>query len=582
MAQCEVCFNLFDDDKRQCFVVCSGDHTLCRTCLDQVKASGQVSCPLCRQPISLNPRRVRLHQPSQMEKHDPMELDQDPKNKDRKEDKEKKDIVIALDISGSMQGQSAESVESPIRLEMAVHMAKIMLAFCRKMSVHKCSVYTFSNTLVKLNIDHHTGIDAANRVLERLRPDAGTSIGVALDNLFRQNGPDACYFVFTDGQPTDDWQAGLSLYANTQLHLTAFSKDTSLVLLNAVAGNPLHTISYIEDVRSIAAYMIPVFVLALTGMRRVEMSSADEECRKMYAAWLRAGVHRQMTRADIGVVMSELAKRHRGVMDTYAGALARDTSGDSMHSRIEIGTLDSARWHAFGKFYNICALQCHEFLIPNNIFDVALEYYRTDAYKEIYLELSTVPDSVRFVAFIATSRQAESEQSVSRATQYVSQGNYGSAGDEGCIGPDELIGIWRNGLPKFVPMKDVRLSDCILFRNRLVGIKWIIRVHNLEHGRPITLYDGLTVNHPCLDGGKWVPASQIGKETKVVPGDTVLYDVVLEDQSVPSMVVNGKSAALVGYPALCGDSVHPYWGTQAVIHDMEARCPGGGFVDLYF
>ncbi len=572
MAQCIICNNSFDDDDHKCYVICGYGHTVCYACYLHM-LNNNLKCHTCRQTLLPTPIMVRLNLNSPAE----VKSSNEPLISQTIKDAQNKVIVIGLDVSGSMDELSGSSYESPKRIEMVVHMGKIMMAFCQKLGIYKYRVYTFSNRVTRLDINYSN----ANTVLERLRADGCTNIGEVLRTMFSENGSNACYFLFTDGQPTDDWKQAVSLYNNTQLHLTAFSKDVDMSLLCAVAGNPLHSISYVEDIRSIAAYMIPVFVVSLTNMKTVTLTPDEDACRKMFVEWLKHRVNMQISRTDINNIMRELEKYHQGNTNTYAYDLSRDVAGDSMHSRIEVGTLDPVKWHSFGKFYNICILQCHEFLEINNIFDVSLARYRTDQYNELYAFIEKVPDQVKFVAFIDKSKQEEASRIVSQATSYVVNNSYGSSGDDGCIGPDELVTVQRMGKECCVSMKDVKLTDSI----NGVKIKWIIQVHNLEHGNPITLYNGLSVNHPVKLGGsgqspEWIPASQVPNvTTSIVPGDTILYDVVLEDQSVPFMYVNGQQAALVGYPV--PGMIHPYWGTNAVINDMESKCPGGGIVDIY-
>jgi len=57
-----------------------------------------------------------------------------------------------------------------------------------------------------------------------------------------------------------------------------------------------------------------------------------------------------------------------------------------------------------------------------------------------------------------------------------------------------------------------------------------------------------------------------------------VYDVILEDPSVPSMKVNGIDVAVAGYPV--PGMVHPYWGSPRVVEDVQSRHPDGGFVDV--
>lgn len=264
---CPICINNFDDhvSERRCYNICSVcGYAVCKTCTDLI----HLSCPSCRGPLRANPVFTRVNNAEPIA-DGPMELVDD------------QSVVLLIDISGSMGGESGTQKGAPTRIELAVHLAKVILAFCRKLKI-KCAMYTFSEGLNNLTVTEKTSVGDANRILEEAYPGGTTNLGVALKKLFEQHGNQSKYFVFTDGDPQDKYDEAVAKFSNTQLHLIAFSNDVSPVLLSAIGNNPLHTISYIEDVRSLIGYMIPVFIWAMTDMKRVVLSNVDEQCRKKF------------------------------------------------------------------------------------------------------------------------------------------------------------------------------------------------------------------------------------------------------------------------------------------------------------
>jgi hypothetical protein len=153
---------------------------------------------------------------------------------------------------------------------------------------------------------------------------------------------------------------------------------------------------------------------------------------------------------------------------------------------------------------------------------------------------------------------------------FQSEDTYYSSSDDGCIGSDAQIVIKRGT----IPMKDVMPGD---FSDES-KIKWIIRVSNLNHGNPITLYNGLTGSHPVHHTSEgWIKAKYY-PGAKVTLTSDIVYDVILEHKNVNSMKVNGIYAAVVGYPIK--NMVHPYWGSNKVLDDVQLKYPNGGFVDV--
>jgi hypothetical protein len=272
-------------------------------------------------------------------------------------------------------------------------------------------------------------------------------------------------------------------------------------------------------------------------------------------------------------LVTMLQRVHPQATTIYSRDLEVDTTGLPAHGRIAY-SFDSRNWQAFGRFYLPCILHCHKYLIPGNAFDPSLKHYRTPEYQEIFEQIADVPMTVDFVAFMTQ----DSQQAIAAATvtqksfQYMDSYSY-SPSDDGCIGPDALIQVLQCGFAT-IPMKKVE-PWASLEQGR---IKWILRIKNLNHGNPIVLYNGLTPSHPVqLQDGTWTKAKYY-PDAKVTQTTDIVYDVILEDSTVGSMKVDGVDAAVVGYPV--PGMVHPYWGSQKVIEDVQSRYPDGGFVDV--
>jgi len=62
----------------------------------------------------------------------------------------------------------------------------------------------------------------------------------------------------------------------------------------------------------------------------------------------------------------------------------------------------------------------------------------------------------------------------------------------------------------------------------------------------------------------------------VLDGEEIVYDVAIDDRNVDHMIVNGIKVAVLGYPVK--GMVHPFWGSNLVLDELEKHCPGGGLV----
>lgn len=548
---CAICLDPYDDgnNDKQCYSICSEGHTVCHECLVNI-LKHNAACPLCRRALLENPVRVRIGttvQPTQVVQ-------------------KQSRVVMVVDRSYSMKAASGAQ-GAPKRIELAMHMMKIIIACCKKLNL-AYTVYTFSDS-VELVADET--IDSQLRQ----RPSGITNLGMALNRVFENHGSTSKYFVFTDGEPSDFFEEAVARYANTQLHLLAFGSDVSVDLLREVMIGQKHTISYIEDVRSLAGYIIPVFVWAMTEKTAV-LDQTDDATRKKFVMMLGSqvsGSTKQYNLRDIVVMLREQQKQS---VTTYSRDLETDTAGVSEHSRIEYSFANRKNWNNFGKYYLLHALHCHKYLIPGNSFDPSLRHYRTAEYNTIYEQIAGIPNKIEFVAFMASEEQRDAASQY--AAQFVSQSMtyidsyHPSSTDEGCIGPDEMV-LVRQGMYWIEKkMEDVKPGEYLLSGK----IKWIIRVANLNNGNPIPLYNGVTGSHPVYNGKEWIKAKH--QVARVAYTRDVVYDVVMEDPTIGSMKVNDIQVAVVGFAV--PNMVHPYWGTQKVIDDIRMRYPDGGFVDV--
>lgn len=588
---CPVCTENFDDhvNERKCYNICAScGYSVCKTCSDRI----QSWCPSCRGPKLSNPVFTRINNNDSMDVVPVNNMSPgsyDCRYVEPNISPPQDQIVLIVDVSGSMGGMSGEQKEAPLRIELVGHMVKIMWALCQKLKI-ACTLYTFSEDVDKIPLSGST--DQINRVLHNMNPSGSTRLGHALDTVFSKHGETAKYFVFTDGEPTDSPEESIKKFVNTQLHLIAFSKDVKPKLLQAVAfgpnGGEKHTISYIEDIRSLPGYMIPVFIWAVSNMKNVTLSDSDDECRKRFVQILEPQVYGSSAQYKMSDLITAL--RHPAPQSGYAQDLEIDTDGTPAHSRISY-SFKKENWNAFGKFYLPCILHCHKYLIPGNSFDVSLKHYRTKEYEDIYNEIAGIPNSIPFVAFMAPEQDRErasqaSAGLINRAVSYSdSYSSYTySSSDDGCIGPDAQINIFYDNKSFPRTMKAIVPGDIIEGPSgEKCKIKYIICVHNLNHGNPILLYNGLTGSHPVQDiFGNWIKAKhQENAIITLLSGQGVVYDVILEDPNVGSMRVNGIGAAVVGYPV--PGMVHPYWGSRRVVEDVmtcSSAGPNGGFVNV--
>lgn len=524
---------------------------MCKKCIEgYTDQNARPKCPVCNGQWRTTPIATWINNIE-----DPMELVVDTAP-----------VVLLIDISGSMNNPSGPQKDAPTRVELAVHMVKVLLAFCRKLKL-KCVLYTFSEVVKKVPVDEKRDPAQAHLIMDAIRPEGQTFLGLALKELHATHGDAGKYFVFTDGEPTDAYE---DLFARAQLHLFAFGKGVSTDLLSKVAESPLHSISYIQDIASISGYMVPIFIWAVTDLKAVVLDEHDEQCRQKFVEILEPQVRGSLSQYKKEDLVAMLATMHT----PYARDLEIDTTGIPAHGRI-FYSFDQNNWDTFGKFYLPCISHSHRHLIPGNSFDVSLKHYRTQEYNEVFDKIASVPMSVEFVAFmtLGVQQRAAAATVVQKSFQYMDTYSYSSS-DDGCIGPDAVIHVKYHGKLVPSPMEYV-IPGAHLAQGQ---IKWIIRISNLNHGNPIPLYNGLTGSHPVqLANGIWTKARYY-PDAHVTTTTDIVYDVILDDPSVGSMTVNGIDAAVVGYPV--PEMVHPYWGSQKVVEDVKARYPEGGFVDV--
>lgn len=573
---CPVCFNAYNDDviERNCYNVCASEgHTVCTECMNHITQQYLPKCPLCRGALHPRPFLTRLNNEIQ----DPVGPVPAPIVLEAVSSVRAvpdQQVVLLIDVSGSMQLDSGTQQGAPLRIELAVHMAKVTLAFCKKLRI-KCSIYTFSEATTKIPTNESQTSVESERELDKIRPEGQTFLGLALNKVFTNHGETSKYFVFTDGDPTDSTEEAVKKFVNTQLHLIAFSKDVSTDLLRTIGNNQKHTISYIENITSLPGYMVPVFIWAMTDMKQVVLNDLDETTRQKFVEILEPQIRGSSAKYKMADLVTMLREVHARTSTTYSHDLETDTTGLPAHGRISY-SFEKDNWNTFGKFYLLCILHCHKYRIPGNAFDPSLKHYRTKEYNEIFGEIASIPSGVKFVSFMTQGIQqavvsAASAAVVQKTFQYVDTYSYTSSSDDGCIGPDAEIILDDYST---ILMKNLK-PDMILEDGK---VKWIIRISNLNHGNPITLYNGVTGSHPVYDGKEWIKAKYY-PNAEVTQTTDVVYDVILEDPNAAAIEVNGfVVAAVVGYPV--PGMVHPYWGSNKVLDEVRDRYPNGGFVDV--
>lgn len=570
--ECPICYNVYDDKTHRCYTICEKEgHAICQDCLRDYK-NDYKKCPICRGKVLDVPVFTRVFQSGPV----PVTVQNTTSHASH-------ELVLIVDVSGSMTDTSGDQDEAPTRLELAAHLAKVFHSFAKRLGA-KTSIYTFSSIIERLDINTNTPLDTVNKVLEGLRPGGETRLGKVLEMTFKTHGPTAKYFVFTDGEPSDEYRPLLELFSSTQLHLIAFSRSTQVQVLKDVRTTPLHTISYVEDIRSLPGYMVPVFIYAMTDAKTVSLDPVDEECRLKYVEILEP----QVTGSSSMYKLSDLVTMLKRYKTSYSRDLEDDTAGNKAHGRIEY-SFQNNEWARFGRFYLQCIAHCHQHKIPGNSFDVSLRHYRTPEYKQLYDKIADVPMTIPFVPFMSSTYQsarasgntqaqtqaaAASQKLVQQAFSYTNYADtcysYSSPGDDGCIGPDADVHC-QNGVVK---MRDLVPGDRLASGSR---VKWIIRVKNLYCGNPFPLYNGLTGSHPVKCGDVWMPAKCVPGAQVTLVNETV-YDVILDDLSQDSMDVNSVKAAVVGYPV--PGMVHPYWGSARAVDDVKSRLPDGGVIEV--
>ena len=526
---CCICFVVYDDHKidQTCYNICGkGGHTVCKACSNRID-----NCPLCQTPIT---QRVRIRINNEEQPQEETSLVQ--REMDGKETRAP--LIFLLDTSGSMDNVSGTQHGAPQRIEMAVHIAKVKMAFCRKLGI-PFRIYSFSED-TKLVVDEKMSVAHANRKLEALRPSGQTFFVPALKTVFQMHGQNSKYFIFTDGDPTEsekEYTPIIKLFNHSQMHLIAFSSDVATSLIKAVATNGLHTVSFIEDIRSLAGYLVPVFICAVTEMERVQLSEVDEACRQEFLKMLAPQVSGKTDLFKMEHIMQML----KTVKTGYARDLEADTDSSDQklkeeHSRIAYSFRNKKNWESFGKYYLPVIFHDHMFLIPGNAFDRTLKHYRTEAYQKVFLQIASIPINIEFVSFMTTEKVQRDVASVAaskvmnQAFQYSDSYSRSDSGyDDGCISPEAQIEIVKkNGEVMVVPMKDVLPGDQLKHGGT---IKWIVRISNLNHGKPIPLFNDLTPSHPVCQDGHWIPARAY-KGAIVSYTTDVVYDVLLSDPAV--------------------------------------------------
>jgi hypothetical protein len=547
---CQYCFNAYSDETNKCFNICENGHTSCRTCFDNLRNK----CPVCNLNLRNPPLLTRINNEEINQR-----IQQPIMNNNTT-------VVLLIDTSGSMSEISGET-GSPRRIELVGHMMKIMLKFCNELN-KECIIYTFNSDITKLPITKSMSENDTYSIIEKLTASNFTNLGLALNKIYNNHHDNTIYFVFTDGDSSDDTELSVKLFDNTQLHLLSFSKDVKTNLLDQVtkAGRK-HTISYIQNIDSLMGYMIPIFVYAMTDTEK-ELDVVDDNLRREYVDILEPQINgstAQYNKNDLIVLLKTYYDNL--VVDgftEYLKDLKIDTVKNKRHGRIHFSFENEIRWNNFGRFYIRCILHCHKYKIPGNAFDVSLKHYKTNEYNEIYNILSGKADSIPFVSFTESiqkraNQSAIANKKVLKTVKYVDCYST-STDDDGCIDENALIQM---------KMGSKKVKDLKIFDEVSTGIvKWIIKIYN-----------GLTKNHPVYINDQWIPAKQL--PNAIITVNTVkdvVYDIVLSSQDISHVIINDINTAVVGYPI--PGMIHPYWGSNIIIEQLKEIAPNGGLVEV--
>lgn len=604
----------YDDHTKQCYNICNNGHSSCLQCYNQLILNSNL-CPICKTRVRAQPLLTRINN----EELPQINLSSLP-------------IVLLADVSGSMNEKSGDS-NSPKRIELLGHMMKIMLRFSKELN-KECIMYTFNSSVKKLFSNNDNNEKILYEHIESLVSSSATNLGLALENVYNIYKNNAMYFVFTDGQSSDHTEKAVKLFDDAQLHLLSFSQDVNTKLLMEVssAGNK-HTISYIQDINSLLGYMIPIFIYANTikndgSSYNKELTALDEELRKSYVDILYPQLNGTNNIYKLQDLINVVNKYKNNSLTSYPTDLEIDTNENKLHGRIYYSIKDNDKWQNFGKFYLKCIYHCHKYKIPGNAFDASIQHYKTDEYQKIYKMLVGKAEDIPFVSFTENiyERELKSKQAnVKVQKTLVLAESYSTASswcndNDGCISGESLIlmkkkkekgnenmcenekgNICENGnmcesgdtykdedtceSEKKNMHEEESIYNTVEMRNLKIGdetstgiVKWIIKISNLNYENEFPMYNGLTRKHPICEDDVWKYAENSNKNMTISNNIDVVYDIVLSDPNVSHIVVNGTKTAVVGYPI--PGMIHPYWGNEKVLIDLEQHCPGGGIVEV--
>ena len=594
---CAICLNDYDDANLACYIVCNNGHHCCLVCYNGLKLRGK--CHECRHNLLTTPIKNRLiltnstinnsftsgtvtETASTMTTERPI-TDIGIFNKEYVTNKK---IVFLLDTSHSMNTSShSTDKNAPKRIEIVGHMAKYLFMYCKILN-KECVFYEFNSYTTKMPIHIGLSNEEAFKNIEKLESGGNTMIAEAMYKAFLDNN-NAIYIVLTDGEPSSSeskLNEVLTMFENLSLHFILFGNGANAHILNLFAQNkPNHTISYIENLISLMAYSIPVFVQAITENFSKELSPLEEELRNNYINILAPQIHGSSNKYKLQNLI-DLLKSDKFKDLQYAKDLLIDTIDDTnAHGRIS-HSFTSEHWTTFGKYYLKCILHCHKYKQVCNNFDVSLNHYKSDAFNNIKFALESLSTEIKYVAFTTKNEYERKQQEelakkkVKQSVEYSQTYSYssscddsGSSENDACIGQNELI----TTVDGYKLMKDLKIGDKLSTGT----VKWIIEISNLNNNCDFNLYNGMTASHPVYENNKWVPASQQSNPTITTnKHNDVVYDIVLEERNVSHILVNNVKSAVVGYAIPSME--HPYWGNYKIIEDLQRRCPDGGMIKV--
>eukprot|EP00419_Tripos_fusus_P029483 CAMPEP_0172728312 /NCGR_PEP_ID=MMETSP1074-20121228/92170_1 /TAXON_ID=2916 /ORGANISM="Ceratium fusus, Strain PA161109" /LENGTH=589 /DNA_ID=CAMNT_0013555545 /DNA_START=127 /DNA_END=1898 /DNA_ORIENTATION=+ len=190
------------------------------------------------------------------------------------------DLVVVLDVSGSMMGDRISQVKDATRF--------ILDQACRGDRISIVSFNSCARRDLRLRIMDAVGKDEANRITTLLSAGGGTSIAAGMDMALsimeqrRHKNKVSAILVLTDGQ--DSWTASQlpklmqrAAAASCPVYAFGFGSDHDAVLLSAIAEQAKTPFTFVEDTSKIReAFAGAVGGLSSIVAQRVQLSLTSQ------------------------------------------------------------------------------------------------------------------------------------------------------------------------------------------------------------------------------------------------------------------------------------------------------------------